>query len=927
MENTSIAADEILKNYGGCNVNDLVNMFDYEIDENEPLAINHSPYYSTQDILHTLKTFQGDFTVMSLNSQSIHAKIPEIQVLIHQLSESGVDIGAICIQETWIPPEGDTTQVQLNGYKLMPQGYSTSTHGGLITYVNTKYTASEFLKIDNSSICEAQFIKVSDGGLSRDIIIGNVYKPPHNNNNKDNIDAFIAEMRPILDKLNSSNLDVFCAGDFNIDLLKINNKEHYSNFLDMMIHNSYFPKITLPTRFAKFSCSLLDNIFCKFSKRVLSSISGVLLNDISDHLMCFVGIKLLTTKDKRPPKLVKQKINVERATEFFIQDLKSQNIYDKLSPSLDLNPNANYKIMSDIIKECRLKHFPNTLVKFNKRHHKANKWITYGIIKSINTRDKMYQNLKSLPLNDPRHNDLKQNLSVFNKILKKNIRESKILYYHNLFDKYKYDVKNTWKLISEIFNKCNRNKNSIVKIMVNGKTVTRPCDIAEEFNTFFANIGPLLAAKIETSNKKPFQSYLKNIITSEFHFTIVDNEHIIKVISSLKTKTSFGHDEISTKSLKRLAPVLINAITLIVNQSLMTGIFPDELKIAKVMPLHKKADKSILDNYRPVSLLPAFSKIFEKVAHIQLYNYLKNNKHFFKSQYGFREDHSTELAALELVDHLQAELDKKNIPIAIYMDLSKAFDTLDHTILLHKLRYYGVKGSALSWFNSYLSNRYQYVEINGIKSSLQSLSTGVPQGSVLGPLLFLVYMNDIPNASTVLKFILFADDTSLMDSINLSISPNNDFELDRLNEELSKIYDWLAVNKLSLNVSKTKLMIFHHPNKKLPQQWEVKINDTSIERVREFCFLGLIINENLTWKTHIDKISNKVSKYTGILNKLKRFLPPYILRTLYCSLIQSQLNYCILTWGFDSKRIEKTQKKAIRVITCSHHNAHTEPIF
>ena len=262
------------------------------------------------------------------------------------------------------------------------------------------------------------------------------------------------------------------------------------------------------------------------------------------------------------------------------------------------------------------------------------------------------------------------------------------------------------------------------------------------------------------------------------------------------------------------------------------------------------------------------------------------------------------------------------------MDLSKAFDTLDHTILLHKLRYYGVQGSALSWFKSYLTNRYQYVEIDGTKSSTQMLKTGVPQGSVLGPLLFLIYMNDIPNSSTVLKFILFADDTSLIDTINLSISPlDHGSVIQDLNTELSKIYDWLAVNRLSLNISKTKFMIFHHPNKNLPPNIEIKVNGTSIERVSEFCFLGLIINENLTWNTHIDKVTNKISKYTGILNRLKHFLPKNIMRTLYCSLIQSQLIYCILVWGFENKRIEKAQKKSIRVITCSKYNEHTEPLF
>ena len=252
--------------------------------------------------------------------------------------------------------------------------------------------------------------------------------------------------------------------------------------------------------------------------------------------------------------------------------------------------------------------------------------------------------------------------------------------------------------------------------------------------------------------------------------------------------------------------MLLRPLTLIINLFLITGIFPSALKLAKVIPLHKKDSTVLMDNYRPVSLLTSISKVFEKVAHIQLSEYFVKNKLFFSSQYGFREDHSTELATLELVDHLNSEMDKKKYPFAIFMDLSKAFDTLDHSILLNKLNHYGIRNTELSWFQSYLTDRKQYVELNQVKSSLTTIVTGVPQGSILGPLLFLIYMNDIPCASSFFKLILYADDTSLLNSINISlqlniINPN----LEEINLELSKIYDWLAVNRLSLNVKKNQV--------------------------------------------------------------------------------------------------------------------------
>ena len=228
----------------------------------------------------------------------------------------------------------------------------------------------------------------------------------------------------------------------------------------------------------------------------------------------------------------------------------------------------------------------------------------------MNKRDALYRELQTLSTNDPKYLEMKHNLSIRKSLIKKSIRELKKKYYYDLFEKYKCDIKNTWNTISEIFNKSNRKKNSILKIFNNGRYVTKSIDIANEFNIFFANIGPLLASKLDATNKSSFQSYLKQAVHQEFSFKIVEKSDIEKIIKSLKSKTSFGHDEMTTKSLKKIAPVLINSITLIINQSLSTGIFPNDLKIAKVIPLHKENDPSKMDNYRPISLLPTLLKTF-----------------------------------------------------------------------------------------------------------------------------------------------------------------------------------------------------------------------------------------------------------------------------------------------------------------------------
>ena len=276
----------------------------------------------------------------------------------------------------------------------------------------------------------------------------------------------------------------------------------------------------------------------------------------------------------------------------------------------------------------------------------------------------------------------------------------------------------------------------------------------------------------------------------------------------MRTKTSCGYDNISTKLLKQLHEPLLGPLCIIINQSLSTGIFPDKLKIARVFPVYKKGELTMPDNYRSISLLTSISKLFEKVVFNQLYEYFKKYKLFFSSQYGFREGHSTEYASLELIDRIMKDLENKNMSIAIFLDLSKAFDTLDHNILLYKLKYYGVVNTELKWFSSYLKNRSQYVEFNNTKSNTLNISTCVPQGSILGPLLFLIYVNDINLTTSYFKFIMYADDTTLISTLH---NNNKRCQTDQpiINANLDMVTEWLLLNRLSLNVSKTKLMLFH----------------------------------------------------------------------------------------------------------------------
>ena len=342
----------------------------------------------------------------------------------------------------------------------------------------------------------------------------------------------------------------------------------------------------------------------------------------------------------------------------------------------------------------------------------------------------------------------------------------------------------------------------------------------------------------------------------------------------------------------------------------------------------------MFDNYRPISLLSSISKVVDKIVFIQVYDYFSKQKLLYDGQYGFRKIHSTELAAVELVDRIRLYLDKGQIPLSVFLDLSKAFDTLDHSILLTKLNFYVFSGSALMWFRSYLSNRQQFVDFDGTVSDVCTLSTGVPQGWILGPLLFIIFMNDIHIASKQFNFILYADDTNMINpmcsfSSQIPLQSISMVQLSHnINVELNNIHEWLSINKLSLNVKKTKFMIFHYRQRNIDDLiLDLQINSETIERVTEFNFLGLTLDENLNWNAHIQKVSNKISRTLGVMCRLKNPPPLHILRILYNSLILPHLQYGILTWGFCLDRLQKLQKRSVRIITRSKYNAHTDPLF
>ena len=582
--------------------------------------------------------------------------------------------------------------------------------------------------------------------------------------------------------------------------------------------------------------------------------------------------------------------------------------------------------------------FPATKKKFNRNMHKVEKWFTTGLLISRQRKNLLAKNAFKNPSTE-NCEFYKKIRNMYNTV----IRLSKKLFFEQELKKHQSNLKVTWDILKKAIRKSAANKNVISSIKINGEVISDAKLIANNFNVFFTSIANSITEEIHPTVRPPEYEVEDDKPEFTCASTPITVTEFKNVVGSLKSKKSEDFNGISMYFLKNVIDSIATPLIHIFNLSFAQGVVPSQLKIAKIIPIFKSGDPLSVDNYRPISLLSSFSKILEKIMCNRLTKHLELNNLICTEQFGFRKKHSTFHPVIHLLNSITESSNQKKVSIAIFCDLRKAFDMCNGEILCKKLPKFGIKGVEQQWFRSYLSSRKQYVNIDGVDSDLLVIDKGVPQGSVLGPILFLMYINDLPGCS-LLKILLFADDTTLFASAD-TIQELTQF----VNVEFQKVVSFFRSHEMALHPSKTKFMLFNCTENQIllanPQIYIDNNNEgendpkliSKIERVGRgsdtpaIKFLGIHIDPALNFQYHIKQISNKIARSMYAIQSAKNILTPNALKSLYYALVHSHLVYGIQIWSVASQnslnQLIVYQKKCVRIITQAKYRSHTEPLF
>jgi len=847
-----------------------------------------------------------------LNCNSLLSKIEEIRQFVLDFKPH-----VICFSETKIDSSVTSAEVLIDGYSTIRRDRNRH-GGGVACYVNNSIHYNE--RSDFPCDFENIFIDILLPKTTP-ILFGVVYRPPKTLNFDELLSNSIA---------NSGSFDkqeVYILGDTNYNLLDRKNKlilkkgYRFSNdesnyttplylikkYVELLRTYGLTQVIEEPTRTTDKTSTLLDHILVNTPSKVVQS--GVLSKCISDHDIIYMTRKHQNIKTGKHS-AVKIRSMKNYTKELFIQKLNEIQFPDY---SIFENVNEAYsdfvtKFMSVIDSICPLRQ---VRIKTNTKP-----WFDGNILEAIRVRDKLRKKHKK--------SGLQVDFEMFKdaqKYAKKLTKLKKCTYIKDQLRENIAKPSKLWKVLKSIG--LPSKANNTAKVCLKNKDnalLFEPKETSNVFKEFYENLSQSLVDKLPSApnkfNLNTTKTFYERLnLSNTFNLREVDQAFVLKMLESTNANKAPGIDKLPGIFIKDGASLLAAPLTQLINLSISFSIFPDPFKIAKLVALYKKGCKTDPKNYRPVSLLPLLSKIFEKVVHLQTEKFLSDNHILYKNQSGFRPLHSTESCLTHLSDQILEASDKGCHTGMILIDLQKAFDTLDHSILLDKLGLLNFSSDTISWFKSYLSNRTFLVNVESTFSEPADLKCGVPQGSILGPLLFLLYINDLPQAVTDCDVRLYADDTC----ISYTDKKIPEIEV-KLNKDFNSLCDWFVDNKLSIHFGedKTKSILFSPKNQsKRADPIAIKRHDVTLKQFSTVEYLGCLLDETLSGREMALKVLKKVNGKLRFLYRQGKYLNPRLRRMLCNTLIQPHFDFACSAWypnltnGLKSK-LQIAQNKCIR---------------
>jgi hypothetical protein len=822
--------------------------------------------------------------ILQLNVRGINKidKFNKLRLLFDKLSS---ELDVIVLSETKLKINFPLALYSLPGFQCFTCTRLAQNGGGVLVFVRSGISAVS-VQLQQVSF-ERIHLQISIGSLHFRLIC--IYRAPDPNN----FDEFISSLE---DDLRDCETKTIIAGDINVSVPNLTVRPFLSNgtsrsYCDLLESFGYEILNIHPTR--PDSGKTIDHVVTNFANSISVRNDTIEIdNDITDHCAILSTFEINLNVPRHTAAVSRQRINFETLNDNFSNNL------DGLESSCTIAETLTHALQNAISLSTSTQTFKV------KHVERISEWTSAQSLELLSEKDRILRKRRKKPRNPKIQRELMEISEQLNNSIRADYSR------HIAKNVANRNPKMMWKGLNKILGRERSNNTIVITDPTTNAKTDDPAIVAELFNKHFTDC---FQPKPQASECFASQ-FVENASKTSLALILPDESEVSGEISRLKNNCAVGHDGISTEVIKKLSNKLVPMLLLLISAIFSSGIYPTIFKKAVVVPIFKSGSRLAIENYRPISVLPVLNKIIERIIFKRLSQFFHHHQKFtFTHQFGFREKCSTENAAVELCADVIRSLDKKQYATAVFLDLKKAFDSVQHEILLDVIQKYGVRGLAYDIIRSYLSGRKQTVKVGDVFSSESIIASGVVQGSCLGPLLFIIFINALGALFRNGKLFLFADDAVL---VNHHTDPDPTSIAGKIRSAMSPILKFFLERRLELNYNKSNFMVFS------PSHIHINLSDVDlgtgliIRRTQAVKYLGLVINEKLEWSDHVNHLLKKLSPASGILWKLRNKLPLHAKKTVYDALFQSHLNFMSLTWSFSPwnklSEIQVLQNRALR---------------